>query len=367
MQIHINRMDRFSLIHKKNFLQIILSFITIILFTAILFSLRFCSLDGADRWFFSDLIQSDQIIFFYRSLLTVILHQAVYQCTQPFGFDGATAIALSSSLAGAIALQTLLKFSRNPLFLAMNVLTGSFMVFVGHVENYAWVNTFLILSFYWIKQWMENNKALWPAMLFFVLACLSHMLAIFYIPAYLMILYRNRRFDPLEIVLPLLLFSLVMVAASLSGRLQGTDNGLERLVPWIKIWSKNHHFTLLSLAHIKMLAFFHQQAAYGGIIPLHLESIHLQKYWYSNTLYVGIPIELPLLFYLQKRINSDYLCFMTICALCGIGWTTIWHPDWGPLDWDLFSQFAIPLHLLLGLLAINETTRSTTDSGHPVP
>lgn len=351
---------------KNTFLRIGISLASTILLTIVLFSLRSFSLDGADRWFFSDLVQSRQIVFFYRSLLTVLIHQGVYYFTQPFGFDGATAIALSSSLAGAIALQTLWKFSRNPLFLGMNVAAGSFMVFVGHVENYAWVNTFLILSFYWIKQWLENDRPLWPAILFLVLACLSHMLAIFYIPAYLFILYRHRNFNPLEIVLPVLFFSLVMMAANLSGYLQGTDNGLERLVPWFHKWAKNHHFTFMSAAHIKMLAFFHQQAAFLGIFPLNLESIHLQKYWYSNTLYLGIPIELPLLYFWRKRITTDYLRYMAVCTACGIAWTTLWHPDWGPLDWDLFSQFAIPLHLLLGLLIKNETSRSPTNSGYPL-
>ncbi|MBD3267153.1 hypothetical protein GF373_10830 [bacterium] len=338
--------------------------------TGLLYGLRFLTPDGADGWYISELIESDRQQFFYRSLLTVELHRLVYFLSHPFGFDGWHAVALSSSLAGAIALQALWRTSRGPLFLAINIVAGSFLVFVGHVENYAWVNAFFLLGFLWVRYWLRGEARAWPALMFYALACLSHMLALFYLPAYVYLLYKKRDWHPLEILVPMLLFAGGVLVAPLFGQILGTDNGLQRLVPWFETWARNHHFTFFSWAHWKMLAYFHQRAAMGGLIPLGFEWETLQSLWYSPVLYLGLPLELPLLLYFRKRINTGFLQFLFVCVICGLCWTTLWHPDWGPLDWDLFSQFAIPLHVLFGLLVSDgRTTQSThtrdTVAGRP--
>lgn len=323
--------------------------------TFFLFSLReFCPV-GADGWYLAELVATGSDGFFYRSLLTVELHRWVYRVVQPWGLDSWNAIALSSALAGALAVQTLWALRRDGWFLALNIGTGAFLVFVGHVENYAWVNTFLLLSFYYAKAWIEGRWRAWPVALFYVLASLAHMLAVFYLPAFVYLFWRKRDYHPLELVLPALLFSLVLSLAPLFGTLLGTDNGLERLVPWFTTWAKNHYFTFASAAHLKMLAYFHQRAAYFGCLSLPFPIAGLETVWYDPVLYLGVPLELPLLVFLRRRIQGLYLRFLLVASLCGLAWTTIWHPDWGPMDWDLFSQFAIPLHLLLGLVLRPET------------
>jgi len=282
---------------------------------------------GADGWYMAQLVEENPFPLYYRSLLTILIHKAVYLVAHPLGLDGWQAISLSSSLAGAAAILALWRIRPDGWFLAINVLSGSFLVLLGHVENYAWVNAFLILSFARAQAWLERDAPLWPAMAYFMLAGLSHMLGLFYIPAYAYLLYRNRKYHPLEILIPVLAFTGVMISLALVFPMLGTDTGWERLVPLFQVWADNHHFTFFAKEHWIILLYFHSRAAF-----------------------LGIPAELPLLFLLRKRIQTLYLKFLLGCVFCGLAWTTIWHPDWGRLDWDLFSQFGIPLHVLLGLL-----------------
>lgn len=282
---------------------------------------------GADGWFMADLVESTPFPLYYRSLLTLWIHKAVYILLSPWGASGWVAIAASSSLAGAVALQALWRINPDPAFMAINILCGSFLVFVGHVENYAWINAFLILSFESVLHWLRGNAKAWPAFTFLILAILSHMLALFYIPAYGYLLWKHRRFDPFEILIPVVAFSTLVAMLGLCFPMMGTDIGLERLVPIGHVWAKNQFFPLLSSPHLAMLLYFHWRAAF-----------------------LGIPLEIPLLILLVRRIDTVYLRFMLACTFCGLFWTTIWHPDWGRLDWDLFGQFGISLHLLLGLV-----------------
>lgn len=291
---------------------------------------------GADGWFMADLIGSNPFPCYYRSILTVWIHSLMYRCLFPLGIDAWNAISISSSLAGAIAIVGLWRLKPNVWFLVINIMSGSFLVFVGHVENYAWVNTFLIWSFLEIQRWLDNGERLWPATVCLMLACLSHMLAIFYVPAFVYVLWKNRRYPPMEILIPVLCLTGLISILSLTVQLLGTDNGLNRLVPLFHTWAKNHHFTFLSLAHFEILFHFHHRTAF-----------------------LLIPLELPLLYYLRKEIDTLFLRFLFACVICGLVWTTIWHPDWGRRDWDLFGQFGIPLHVLLGLLVVKKWNLST--------
>ncbi|MDP8244838.1 MAG: hypothetical protein P9L94_12200 [Candidatus Hinthialibacter antarcticus] len=336
--------------------------LTIIL-TVVLFQLRWLPLLGADAPYMVNYIETDAFPLFYRSLLTLWIHRAVYVALSPLGFDGWSAISVSSALAGAGALQALWAMKPDVRFLALNVLCGSFLVLVGHVENYAWVNFFLLASMFGFQCWFENRAPVWPAMVCFVLACLAHMLALFYIPAIAYALYGKRRFQPLEILLPVLVFVFVVIACSLSLELHGTELGLERLMPLFSAWAPNHFdgLTLFSWEHVKILAFFHYHAAYLAL------PIHYGPHVWEDAWVVGVPVELILLFILRKRIDTPYLRFLLVCSACGLFWTVIWHPDWGPHDWDLFSQFGIPLHVLLGLLILKGNQDGSEIPHEPEP
>ncbi len=316
--------------------------------TLLLYQLRWLPLLGADGPYMVSYVESSSFPLYYRSLLTLWIHRAVYVMISPFGFDGWSAISLSSAVAGAGAVQVLWSLMSDIRFLALNVLCGSFMVFVGHVENYAWVNFFLLASFLWFYRWYGNQAPVWPALACFSLACLSHMLALFYVPAVGYALMRRKQFRPLEVLLPVLGFLFVVIACSLTFQVHGTELGLERLMPLGKAWAPNHFegLTLLSWEHMKLLAFFHYHAAYLAV------PIHYGPHVWEDAWVVGLPMELLLLVLLRNRINTPFLRLLFVCTVCGLVWTLVWHPDWGPHDWDLFSQFGIPLHVLLGLLIL---------------
>lgn len=283
---------------------------------------------GADAPYMARLVEDNAWPLYYRSLLTLWIHRMVYLAASPFGFNGWQAISLSSALAGAAAVQVLWAMRPRAGFLLINVLSGSFLVMMGHVENYAWVNCFLLTSFYWVERWLGDEATLWPVMMAWMLAAFSHLLALFYLPAYLFAWARYKRDGTTPLLTALLGLAAGLILVTLTGKVGGTELGMERLVPLWSTWSPNHYFTLFSPEHWAMLYYFHQRAAF-----------------------LGIPVELPFLFLvLRSRIQQPYDQFLLAAAICGLAWTTVWHPDWGPMDWDLFSQFGIPLHVLIGVL-----------------
>ncbi len=307
--------------------------------SVVCYCLRFLPPDGADGFFISKLIEDNPFPVYYRSILTVWMHKLCYLTLSPTGFSGWDALAVSSSIAGGIAILGLLLLSKHPLFILANVLSGSFLVFYGHHENYAWVNAFLILSYACFFRWCNGELPLAYGILFYMLACLSHMLALFYAPAILFLIWKKRDYNPVEVLMPLMVFVFLILILPAFFTLLGTDNSLERLVPVFQTWAPNQFFTLFSVDHLKMLGYFHYRASFLGIVPIP-----------GTGWFLGLPIEIPLLVLLRKRINTLFLRFMLINVICGIVWTTLWHPDWGYNDWDLFSQFGIPLHVLLGVL-----------------
>jgi hypothetical protein len=365
MGIIIHPMNEHSFFTKDNIQQKIYLTVTILFIAFGLFFIRYILPDrfvdsylvAADGWHMSEvLVEGTWFPLYFRSLLTLWIHKLIYIALYPFNVSGWYAMAFSSSLAGGIAIYALWRIKSHWLFLTINILSGSFLVFVGHVENYAWVSAFLILSFWKIQQWIDGESRLWPGMSFYMLACASHLLALFYAPAFIYVILKHKRYNPYEIIVPIvsLTYTYVLITAiiillpyfsitsspesSASLRIEGTELGLERLVPIGSKWAKNHHFTLASPEHLILLAYFHWRAAF-----------------------LMIPLEIPLLILLRKSIQSLFTRFLFVNCICGLLWTSIWHPDWGKLDWDLFSQFGIPMHVLLGYL-VTEQWQTSKDN-----
>ncbi len=263
-----------------------------------------------------------------HSSLTTLMHRLVVVVMEPFGWRAWYAISLSSALAGSIALQVLFALRRNPVFLLINIASGSFLVFVGEVESYAWVNLCLLSTFLAVERYLEGKWRFWPAAVLFFLAALFHMLALFYLPPLFWIMRRFPRLKPWEFLVPFLGFVSLSVAILLLFPREGLDLDLGRLTPLLQINRKGQLFTFFSLAHWELLSYFH---------------------WKSSFMQC-LPIEIPLLIFLWKRINTPLKTYLYYCSLMGLLWTTFWHPDLGRLDWDLFSQAFIPIHVLLGML-----------------
>ncbi|MFH1744178.1 MAG: hypothetical protein ABIH23_34690 [bacterium] len=303
--------------------------------TALCFILGHWDRIGADCYFFEKYVEGLDFRFYYRSALTVYIHQIVYLILYPFGVIPWYAIGLSSSLAGAGYLFVLYRFSRSLVFWILNLSAGCVWIFFGHVENYAWVSFFLVLSLYELREYEEGRQPLWKSSVCYFLAVACHHLAIFYAPGYVYFL-RGRRLrdrDWMEIVVPMIACTLFFVIVPLLVETkEGIDLGFERLVPWLSPWAKNHYFTLFSVDHLRMLVFFHRTAAPFGVPFLALALIGLYGW----------------------RLSSRFLQSLLVMSMCGVIWTTFWHPDWGYRDWDLFGQFGILVNLLAGLLLVHK-------------
>lgn len=72
-------------------------------------------------------------------------------------------------------------------------------------------------------------------------------------------------------------------------------------------------------------------------------------------MYSGIfflPVGWPIVLVFWRWIDTDYLRYLLMNASFGLCWFVVWHPDLGWIDWDLFSQPGIPLHMLVGVLLL---------------
>lgn len=290
---------------------------------------------GGDTTEMLGYVQSDQSYFYVRSPLTLYLHRGVYHLTRPFGASAATAMALCSSAAGGVWLLALLSISRNPLFLLFNLLSGTTFLFFGHLENYSWVNALLVVYLALLRRHLEEDKPLWPAAMALYLACLFHMLAVFTLPTLMAAVWgfdrstrRLRRKignDDFEWVLIGLVAALFfIILGPLVAFPAGLDNNTQRIVPLFHNPNPvRYFFTMFSWEHLKMLGYFYLKAS---------------------------PLGLPVLLALCWRIRTPFQRYALGATLCGLFWTSIWHPDMGRADWDLFSSFAFPLNVLCGLL-----------------
>ena len=262
-----------------------------------------------------------------HSVLTSIIHRLVYLALWPFGVDGWHALMVSSALAGSIAIQVLWRFWPHPLFLGANLLTGSFLVFAGEVENYAWVNLFLLWTFIAVHGYLDGKRPLWHGMVLFGVAVLCHNLALFYLFPLFYVLKRRWRFHPGEFLWPFLgALSLNFLLTFLMPN-EGFDLGLTRLVPLFEPQREGHWFTFFSQAHLEIKVYF----------------------FFISGLF-GLPLGWPLVLLLYRRLTSTFHIYLLLNALVGLLWFIVWHPDLGWIDWDLFSQPKIPLHFLVGLL-----------------
>ncbi len=282
---------------------------------------------SGDGHYTEELAEKDWVVLMHSSL-TTLMHKCVYTLLKPWGWTAWKSVMVSSSLAGGMALQVLYAIRRHPAFLAINILSGSFFVFVGEVENYAWVNLFLLWTFLAVERFLERKWPFWPAAVFFFTAALFHMLALFYLPALFWVMYQQDDFKPWEFAGPFLLFVFLSIGIMVIFPREGPDLNLGRLVPLFQINRKGQFFTLFSPAHLELLLYFHRQA---GLLRM-------------------IPVSWIVLILFFRRIETPFHKYLLIGSLTGLGWTTVWHPDLGRLDWDLFSQMYIPFNVLAGLL-----------------
>lgn len=309
--------------------------------------------------------QEDHWPFYYRSFLTVIIHRLVWVMTHPFGFDGEQAVALSSSLGGSLAVLALWRLCRHPLFLFVNICSGSFLVFVGHVETYSWVGVGFLWTVVLMREVLLDRVSGAVLMAVFWLSTAFHMLMFFYLPVVAIVLMRSRPPDRHAILYSTLAFAAAVLILPLCfSEVGATEIGLDRLVPLFEPFAPNQRMTFFSHLHWEILWFFLCSADLMVKAPLALLTLCGVPGWenafrcaFDQTAVIpidrlGWPVSFLLLAAFGYRIRGLFLKLLLLSSGIGVGWTIVWNPDWGMLDWDLFSQYALPLHLLVGLLIL---------------
>jgi hypothetical protein len=306
----------------------------------VFFTLRHYGRPGGDSAEMAFLLRaySGVSVYYYRSPLTYDLHQFAYNILAPHGWSPDETIAACSSIAGGFYLCILVTFSLHPLFLLVNLLSGVMYVFLGHVETYAWVSTGLALYCLVVWRYLNGRAALWHVFAVYFLACLFHMLALFYLPSLLYLVFRverqggkwkaGLRVDQPEFAKALcvfLVFALIITVVPLVVYITpGLDVNRSRLVPLFRNPNpQRYYFTMFSLEHVKMFVYFIWMGSVAG--PM-------------------------LLLVLWRHMTGRFHRFLLLAVGCGLFFAFVWHPDMYKPDWDLFSNFAIPLNLLVGLL-----------------
>ncbi len=307
---------------------------------------------GGDSVEMAGYVSSPYGCYYFRSPLTVAMHRAAFRAIRPFGFSGADAMALCSAAAGGVFLLALLSISRHPLFLAFNLVSGTVFLFFGHVENYAWVNAMLVVFLALLKRHLEAAWPVWPAAAALTLACLLHMLAVFTLPVLAFAIWgwnaqRKRIVRRIEdgdfewVLIWLVGAAMIVALGPLVFPAAGLDNNFQRLTPLPPNPDPMHYyFTLFSPDHLKMIAYFHWKAT---------------------------PLGLAVLAALGWKIRTRFERYALGATLCSLAWTSVWHPDMGKPDWDLFCSFGFPLNVLDGLLLARIWTEFRAKKGELQP
>lgn len=321
---------------------------------------------GGDTGEMAMLTASLGLTTYYRAPATLQAHRAVYRLLKPLGATPLDAMALNSCLAGGVFVLALLTISRHPLFLLVNIGAGAVFLFAGHEENYGYVNALLVLFLACglRVRGIENGRATgnlnawrWAAGVVFALGCAAHLMTVFYAPALVALAIAFRRQEgrwrlskPLtsKAVTPFLAPGIVFLIAMTGwtlvvnqfGSVRGLDNNAMRFVPLTigdttpGMPDSRYFFTFFSWGHLKFMLWLQASAC---------------------------ALALPIIACLHWRHGRDTAAqWLLVCALCGLGWTTVWHPDLLWRDWDLFANVAFPLNVLAGLL-LERAWRATRD------
>ncbi|MBN1475563.1 hypothetical protein JXA47_02305 [Candidatus Sumerlaeota bacterium] len=301
--------------------------------TALLYHLRRLSPPSADSVEIAGFVERGPWIWYLRWPLTHLLAQALHRWA---GLSGADALALLSSVAGALFLLTVGAIARRSPLILITLLSGMPLILMGHIEVYAWPSLILLWLLLLGPLHLKGKMPLTPLVTLFGIGCLMHMLLAFYAPALVWLAVQGRRralergADPMRIradlagalarIIALMVILTVMPLLLIS---HGFDNDLERLVPLTppEVPRSSNQVTLLSPGHLTAIGMFLAISCPAGLV---LTLARVRRLW-----------------------SSDAIQFSAIAALCGLVFLVLWHPDMGWRgDWDLFAHPGLAINVL---------------------
>jgi hypothetical protein len=297
--------------------KILLPLLFLIVVPSLLFSLRFLSSPGGDSAWIASLVERP-LYFFIRAPLVVALHKTIWLGLRGWGWTPAECIALSSSVAGGVFLWGLFRFSRDPRIWAVVLLSKFSLIFLGHVETYAWPYALAMWVFVGLKDYGEGEpRSTLRIWLLLTLAAYLHPLTLMLWPGALWGLWPLGRKDLERFLGTLLAATFLLILLLLFGKTGGFPQAVW-ILPLFDVGETLARYPLFSWVH------------WSELLRFHLTTL---------------PLGLFLLIFYGCREWRGWERALLASAGITLLWSLVWHPGMGMADWDLFAWPALSVNL----------------------
>lgn len=313
----------------------------------------------------------------WQAPLDLFLHsQSWLFLHERFGWEDATPVyRLLSPVAGAIYLAVALVLSRQA-WLAPGWLTfgslatlGLMQLFFGYVENYSFAAAAILLYLWLGLAALRGSVPLWLTALALAVTNATHPSTVVLAPSLLYIgwqLYRDRELGvtrafhkrrySLNAVAWQIGLPVVAVALATLLMMEVGGHGIEALltsdrpgggdarwlVPLFETSTRWEYYTMFSWPHLR--DFLNEQML---VAPVVLPTLVWLALCALRRRRRARPAPEESANARQARQQRSAFPFLLMAALCYMGFTWLWNPDYGgQRDWDLFSLAAIPAALL---------------------
>jgi len=222
----------------------------------------------------------------------------------------------------------LFRFSRDPRIWGVVLLSKFVLVFLGHVENYAWPYALSMWCIVLLRETTEAGRPSWPLWAVAVVATFCHPMVLMLWPALAWGLYPWDKRKGVEILVALL------VTAGLADVLLffGHAGGLPQekwVLPLFDVGDSLVRYPFFSVLHWREVLGFHLTTMPWGLFLLALCGWRDWHGWRGALI---------------------------LAAGISVLWSLVWHPGMSGADWDLFAWPALFVNLAGGTAWVERST-----------
>jgi hypothetical protein len=268
-----------------------------------------------------------KLYYFAHAPLVTAAHRVAYLVLRDWGWWPEEVVAASSSLAGGLFFAGLWRVSRNWRFWAVMVCSSLTLVFVGHVENYAWPYALTFWGLLYLREVFVKGGPTWPVFVLMGLGTFCHPMVAMTGPGILWALYPIPPKVRGEIAVAVIVFSLFTIVSLVT---EGAAGFWQEywLLPLFRGEDSLNRYSIFSFHHLwEWSVFMALSMPLGPVILAHY------KWWEWRGWKGGL----------------------SVCFLCTFAWSFWWEPGLGPADWDLFAWPSLFLNFAAGLTWVEET------------
>jgi len=313
-------------------------FVFAILVPSIFFQLRHLKPRGGDTADTISRVESPFYFFLHAPLVTVG-HRALWLVLRDWDWTAAESVALSSAVAGGAFFGALFLISKSLLVWTPILLSKSFFLFLGHVENYAWPFAISLWVIVCAKRFDGRQVWVWISFALLVLGAVCHPMTLMAWPGAVYAFYPWSRKTLIAILTGvILLFGLanfLFLTVETAGHFQN-----QWILPLTHDEESLNRYGLFSVAH------------WWEILVLH-------------SLNMPLGILLLLSFGWRKWNGWEGGLILTVCVT--LSWSLVWDPTLSFDDWDLFAWPAIFVNLAGGLRWVQIHEEKSVSRRHDPP